>query len=103
MSLLKMCSSSSIVNGGTALPNVKTRKKTAQTNKLGNKDYARELRKLHTRLVGMQEWVRASGAKLVIVFEGRDAPGKGGLIPPLMDRLSPPVFPPFALPTPTHL
>jgi polyphosphate kinase 2 len=102
MSSLKMCSSSSIVNGGTAVPNEKNRKKTGQKNKLANKDYARELRKLQTRLVGMQEWVRASGAKLVIVFEGRDAAGKGGVIHRMMERVSPRVFRHVALPAPTE-
>ena len=97
-----MCSSSSIVNGGIALPNEKNREKTSQTNKLATKDYARELRKLQTSLVGMQEWVRASGAKLVIVFEGRDAAGKGGVIHRLMERVSPRVFRHVALPAPTE-
>jgi len=102
MSSLKMCSSSSIVNGGTAVPNEKNREKTGQQNKLATKDYARELRKLQTSLVGMQEWVRASGAKLVIVFEGRDAAGKGGVIHRLMERVSPRVFRHVALPAPTE-
>ena len=102
MSSLKMCSSSSIVNGGTAVPNEKNREKTGQNNKLANKDYARELRKLQTGLVGMQEWVRANGAKLVIVFEGRDAAGKGGVIHRLMERVSPRVFRHVALPAPTE-
>ena len=102
MSWLKMCSPSSIVNGGIALPNEKNREKTSQNNKLATKDYARELRKLQTSLVGMQEWVRASGAKLVIVFEGRDAAGKGGVIHRLMERVSPRVFRHVALPAPTE-
>ena len=102
MSWLKMCSPSSIVNGGIALPNVKNREKTSQKNKLATKDYGRELRKLQTSLVGMQEWVRASGAKLVIVFEGRDAAGKGGVIHRLMERVSPRVFRHVALPAPTE-
>ena len=84
------------------MPNVRNRKKTDQKNKLANKDYARELRKLQTRLVGMQEWIRASGAKLVIVFEGRDAAGKGGVIHRLMERVSPRVFRHVALPAPTE-
>jgi polyphosphate kinase 2 len=91
-----------MVNGGTAVPNEKNREKTGQNNKLANKDYARELRKLQTGLVGMQEWVRANGAKLVIVFEGRDAAGKGGVIHRLMERVSPRVFRHVALPAPTE-
>jgi len=90
-----------MVNGGIALPNEKNREKTGP-KKLANKDYGRELRKLQTRLVGMQEWVRASNAKLVIVFEGRDAAGKGGVIHRLMERVSPRVFRHVALPAPTE-
>jgi polyphosphate kinase 2 (PPK2 family) len=45
--------------------------------KLKRKDYEREMRRLHGELVAMQEWVKASGAKLCIVFEGRDTAGKG--------------------------
>src|SRR4030081_991919 len=97
-----MCSSSSVGYGGIAVTEVKKKKKTGQNDKLANKDYARELRKLQSRLVGMQEWVRASGAKLVIVFEGRDAAGKGGVIHRLMERVSPRVFRHVALPAPTE-
>jgi len=85
-----------------AVPNEKNRETKGRQNKLTNKDYARELRKLQTRLVGMQEWVRSSGAKLVIVFEGRDAAGKGGVIHRLMERVSPRVFRHVALPAPTE-
>jgi polyphosphate kinase 2 len=102
MASLKMCSSSSIVNGGTAVLDKKNIEIKGLKNKLSNKDYARELRKLQTRLVGMQEWIRASGAKLVIVFEGRDAAGKGGVIHRLMERVSPRVFRHVALPAPTE-
>jgi len=97
-----MCSSSSTVNGGTEVLNKKNVEKTGSRNRLSNKDYARELRKLQTKLVGMQEWVRASGAKLVIVFEDRDAAGKGGVIHRLMERVSPRVFRHVALPAPTE-
>src|SRR5882762_11074735 len=86
----------------SAVPKEKNGGKTSPRNKLANKDYARELRKLQTRLVGMQEWVRASGAKLVVVFEGRDAAGKGGMIHRIMERVSPRVFRHVALPAPTE-
>src|SRR3954454_1272553 len=101
MSLL-VCSSVRLFMEAPAVPNEKNREKPGQKNKLANKDYARELRKLQTRLVGMQEWVRANGAKLVIVFEGRDAAGKGGVIHRLMERVSPRVFRHVALPAPTE-
>jgi len=45
--------------------------------KLNGKEYACELRKLQTELVEMQEWVKATGTRIVVVFEGRDAAGKG--------------------------
>ncbi|MCB1768568.1 MAG: polyphosphate kinase 2, partial [Candidatus Competibacteraceae bacterium] len=48
--------------------------------KLKNKDYERELKNLHIELVKLQEWVRHTGLKVCIVFEGRDGAGKGGTI-----------------------
>jgi polyphosphate kinase 2 len=69
---------------------------------LKKKEYERELRKLQTKLVEMQEWVRTSGAKVVVVFEGRDAAGKGGVIHRIMERVSPRVFHHVALPAPTE-
>lgn len=69
---------------------------------LDKKEYERELRKLQTRLVQMQEWVRATGAKVVVVFEGRDAAGKGGVIHRIMERVSPRIFRHVALPAPTE-
>src|SRR3954462_6379011 len=69
---------------------------------ISNKDYERQLRKLQTNLVEMQEWVRAEGAKVAVVFEGRDAAGKGGVIHRIMERVSPRVFRHVALPAPTE-
>ena len=69
--------------------------------KLSGKDYAKELRKLQTELCYLQEWVKATGQKIVIVFEGRDAAGKGGLIRALTERVSPRVFQVVALPAPS--
>jgi polyphosphate kinase len=74
---------------------------TEEKATLSKKEYERELRKLQTKLVEMQEWVRASGAKVVVVFEGRDAAGKGGVIHRIMERVSPRVFRHVALPAPT--
>jgi polyphosphate kinase len=70
--------------------------------RLKNKIYLRELQKLQTKLVEMQEWVKTSGAKIVILFEGRDAAGKGGVIQRIMERVSPRVFRHVALPAPTE-
>ena len=70
--------------------------------KMKRKDYEREMRILHAELVAMQEWVKASGAKICIVFEGRDTAGKGGTIKRITERVSPRVFRVVALPTPTE-
>jgi polyphosphate kinase 2 len=69
--------------------------------KLSGKDYAKELRKLQTELCYLQDWVKTTGQKIVIVFEGRDAAGKGGLIRALTERVSPRVFQVVALPAPS--
>ena len=58
--------------------------------------------KLHGELVAMQEWVKATGAKICIVFEGRDTAGKGGTIKRITERVSPRVFRVVALPAPTE-
>ena len=70
--------------------------------KLKRKEYQAELRVLHGELVAMQEWVKATGAKICIVFEGRDTAGKGGTIKRIVERLSPRVFRVVALPAPTE-
>jgi polyphosphate kinase 2 len=69
--------------------------------KMKEKEYQRELRRLHGELVAMQEWVKDSGAKICIVFEGRDTAGKGGTIKAITERVSPRVFRIVALPAPT--
>jgi polyphosphate kinase 2 len=76
--------------------------KTEAGAKLSNKDYARELKKLHVELVKLQEWVVKQGLKVCIVFEGRDGAGKGGTIKAITERLSPRVFRVIALPAPTE-
>ncbi|MGF6920599.1 polyphosphate kinase 2 [Paraburkholderia sp. 40] len=71
-------------------------------NKLGNKAYQKELARLHVELVKLQEWVVHSGAKICIVFEGRDGAGKGGTIKAITERVSPRIFRVVALPAPTE-
>ncbi|HKO85372.1 MAG TPA: polyphosphate kinase 2 [Actinomycetota bacterium] len=66
------------------------------------KEYEGEMRCLHGELVAMQEWVKATGAKICIVFEGRDTAGKGGTIKRITERVSPRVFRVVALPAPTE-
>ena len=70
--------------------------------KLSTKEYEREMRRLHGELVAMQEWVKATGAKICIVFEGRDTAGKGGTIKRITERVSPRVFKVVALSAPTE-
>jgi polyphosphate kinase 2 len=70
--------------------------------KLKRKPYEKEMRVLHGELVAMQEWVKESGAKICLVFEGRDTAGKGGTIKRITERVSPRVFRTVALPAPTE-
>jgi polyphosphate kinase len=70
--------------------------------KMKAKEYEREMRRLHGELVAMQEWVKATGAKVCIVFEGRDTAGKGGTIKRITERVSPRVFKVVALSAPTE-
>ena len=66
------------------------------------KPYEAEMRRLHGELVALQEWVKATGAKICIVFEGRDTAGKGGTIKRITERVSPRVFRVVALPAPSE-
>src|SRR4051794_39709246 len=70
--------------------------------RMKTKEYEKELRRLHGELVAMQEWVKRTGAKICIVFEGRDTAGKGGTIKAITERVSPRVFHVVALPAPTE-
>ena len=72
-----------------------------QPSKMKWKDYSKELRKLQTELCHLQEWVKKEGLRVIIVFEGRDAAGKGGTIKAITERVSPRVFRVIALPAPS--
>jgi polyphosphate kinase len=69
--------------------------------KLKGKEYIKELTKLQTELCLLQDWVKHTGQRIVVVFEGRDAAGKGGTIRALTERVSPRIFRVVALPAPT--
>jgi polyphosphate kinase 2 len=69
---------------------------------LSRKEFEKELEKLQVELVKMQEWVKASGAKVCVLFEGRDAAGKGGIIKRITERTSPRVVRVVALSAPTE-
>ncbi|MCC6427007.1 MAG: polyphosphate kinase 2 [Phycisphaerales bacterium] len=68
---------------------------------LGRKRYEKELRKLQSRLCVLQEWIKHKGLRVIIVFEGRDAAGKGGTIKAITERVSPRIFRLVALPAPS--
>ena len=70
--------------------------------KMKRKKYELEMRRLHGELVALQEWVKTTGAKVCVVFEGRDTAGKGGTIRRITERVSPRVFRVVALPAPTE-
>ena len=70
-------------------------------SKLKRKEYDRELRALQAELCVMQDWVKATGQRIIVVFEGRDAAGKGGTIKAIAERVSPRVFRLVALPAPS--
>jgi len=64
--------------------------KSIKKPKLGNKFYESELARLQTELVKMHTYVKEEGLKVVVLFEGRDAAGKGGVIKRITERLNPP-------------
>jgi polyphosphate kinase len=69
--------------------------------KISRKEFEKEMEKLQVELVKMQEWVKATGAKICVLFEGRDTAGKGGVIKRITERVSPRVFRVVALSAPT--
>jgi polyphosphate kinase len=73
----------------------------ASQSKMKRKAYEKELRKLQTELCLLQEWVKYAGLRVIVVFEGRDAAGKGGTIKAITERVSPRVFRVVALPAPS--
>ena len=74
----------------------------SKDTKLTRAKFEDELKKLHVELVKLQEWVKHTGTKIAILFEGRDAAGKGGVIKRITERVSPRVFRVVALPAPTE-
>ena len=79
-------------------------KRTAGSNakeKMKRKAYEKELHRLQVELCHLQDWVKDKGARLIVVFEGRDAAGKGGTIKAITERVSPRVFRVVALPAPS--
>ena len=75
--------------------------KDEASEKMKRKDYEKELHKLQVQLCHLQEWVKAEQRRIIILFEGRDAAGKGGTIKALTEKVSPRVFRVAALPAPS--
>jgi polyphosphate kinase 2 len=89
-------------SGKARTGNRKSANGAKETGKLSRKAYDEELERLHVELVNLQEWVVKTGAKVCVVFEGRDGAGKGGTIKAITERVSPRVFRVVALPAPTE-
>ena len=85
----------------TAAPSEPGAPAPAKGRKARNKAYEAELARLQVELAALQAWVKTSGARVVILFEGRDAAGKGGMIKRLTEKVSPRVFRVVALPAPS--
>src|SRR4051812_1039513 len=74
---------------------------SAGSDNMSTSAYEEKLEHLRDGLAGLQSWVKESGARIVIIFEGRDAAGKGGMIRTLTERLNPRIFRVTALPPPS--
>lgn len=79
----------------------KQKDNAAKPKKLSRREFDEELIKFQIELCKLQEWVKKTGARAAVVFEGRDAAGKGGVIKRIMERVSPRVFRVVALPAPS--
>ena len=75
--------------------------KAASTTKMRRKEFEKELAKLQVELTRLQTWIQATGARIIVVFEGRDTAGKGGVISRITARTSPRVYRHVALPAPS--
>jgi polyphosphate kinase 2 len=82
--------------------NAKRTVSNEKPEKLNNKTYLEHLRKLQVQLCYLQDWVKTTGARVIILFEGRDTAGKGGTIKAITERVSPRVFRVTALPAPSE-
>ena len=78
-----------------------TSENAAERGGLKRKQYDKELGKLQAELCRLQDWVKHKGLRVIVVFEGRDAAGKGGTIRAITERVSPRVFRVVALPAPS--
>jgi polyphosphate kinase 2 len=89
------------LRGGSSAIVAADAKPAGKNGRMKRKAYEKELRKLQVELCRLQEWVKHQGLRVIILFEGRDAAGKGGTIKALTERVSPRVFRVAALPPPS--
>jgi polyphosphate kinase len=80
----------------------KKKNKDSPNSKLKRKTYEKELQRLQVKLCQLQEWVKHTGQRIIIIFEGRDGAGKGGTIKAITERVSPRLFRVVALPAPSN-
>src|SRR5215470_8669351 len=90
------------ITGGATIMAKQKKGNENNSGKMKRKVYEKKLHELQVELCHLQEWVKAKGLKVIIIFEGRDAAGKGGTIKALTERVSPRVFRVVALPAPTE-
>ena len=89
-------------SGNGEQPGKSAKEKTNKKRLISNKEYERELFTLQLELVKLQEWIKQTGLKVVAIFEGRDAAGKGGVIKRITQHLNPRICRVVALPAPTE-
>jgi polyphosphate kinase 2 len=89
------------LKGAGSMPDEASTKAAPANGKLKRKAYEKELHKLQVELCRLQDWVKETGERIIILFEGRDAAGKGGTIKAITERVSPRVFRVVALPAPS--
>jgi polyphosphate kinase 2 len=89
-------------DGTTSKNGVNGDKTDAGSTTMKRREFEEKIKPLQVELVKLQEWVKAEGKRIVVVFEGRDTAGKGGAIKAITERVSPRVFRVIALPTPTE-
>jgi polyphosphate kinase 2 len=90
-----------ILKSDVSIPNEVHAKTVRANGKMKRKVYEKELRKLQVELCRLQDWIKQTGERIIILFEGRDAAGKGGMIKAITERVSPRVFRVVALPAPS--
>ncbi len=106
--LIELDQRSCLPKSGILLPDYfidNERMKKNQSNKpkkINNREYEKELYRLQVEMVKLQEWVKETGERVVVIFEGRDAAGKGGVIKRIMQHLNPRAARVVALPAPTE-